>query len=501
MHPRDYTAFTKPIPTLPLEGWEEETAHSLQGSVRRGPGLQAPPLQQSAPSGLIRTQQALALQQLRIPAAPGYARSDGGVVLDRVLTTVGGRSWWLAVSARYRIQRWVRQVRGEADVAAAARMATDPDNTALGAHFRWAMTRRSVLAVKAEVPTVTRLPLPDKDLPEELNELSRRPPSLQASLRRSGPAHAASALLALNAETLGEGGGYKPHARLAALQWGTRDDLPAGARGVCESVADEAAPLLRFVQAGAAWDLRGAWRPRKRAYELKMAKRLAKEAAEQGSSSDGSDKESTSRALPLPSKDIGKRRGFSMFLSEPKFTVAASVGALAQLWKSGPEQPTLSAVPLASLSATGQLGRFMWPLLDYTEIGARLDLGVPKNGASLERLREQARPLAGGADPEAAAERPIPSVTSVWESMKAKPLLTLSLSQQVIGPLRARADVQIDPLSVDLSNGPQEAIRRAEPLQVIYGGDCMIPGLRGTARLAAWYSPQRQEGMMEVRMF
>jgi hypothetical protein len=38
-------------------------------------------------------------------------------------------------------------------------------------------------------------------------------------------------------------------------------------------------------------------------------------------------------------------------------------------------------------------------------------------------------------------------------------------------------------------------------LQTVYGGDVMVPGLRGVARLAAWYSPGRKEGMMEMRMF
>ena len=45
------------------------------------------------------------------------------------------------------------------------------------------------------------------------------------------------------------------------------------------------------------------------------------------------------------------------------------------------------------------------------------------------------------------------------------------------------------------------ASTRASLMDSVYGLDVALPGASGLARLVAWYSPGRREGMVEVRLF
>eukprot|EP00884_Botryococcus_braunii_P003685 jgi/Botrbrau1/13317/Bobra.0315s0015.1 len=85
--------------------WEQPIASSraIDGIARTLP-CEPPPLSQTAPSGLSRSQQLLAAQALHIPALPAFDGSHGGLVLDRVLAKLGGRNWWTALGARARVQ-------------------------------------------------------------------------------------------------------------------------------------------------------------------------------------------------------------------------------------------------------------------------------------------------------------------------------------------------------------------------------------------------------------
>lgn len=125
--------------------------------------------------------------------------------------------------------------------------------------------------------------------------------------------------------------------------------------------------------------------------------------------------------------------------------------------------------------------------------------------------------------------------TGAWHA------LTLSLSQQLLGPLRLCADwryelssshpLALPPLPraapVALSGGAAGAATaggllsgaaswvpdasacvarhvsgmRPQLLDSAVALDLVLPGSEGAARLVAWYSPQRREGMLELRLF
>jgi hypothetical protein len=68
---------------------------------------------------------------------------------------------------------------------------------------------------------------------------------------------------------------------------------------------------------------------------------------------------------------------------------------------------------------------------------------------------------------------------------KVATTVSASLSQQLVGPLRVRADARV-------------ALAGPTLLETSYGFDVALPP-GGVARLVAWYCPQRKEAMAEVR--
>jgi len=93
-------------------GQEETSPSTLSALTRRRPG-EPSPLPQKLPSGISRTEQLLGLQRyLNFPFVPSFVGGSGGLVLDRVVHTLGSRgsSWWATVTARLRAQRaWQQQ--------------------------------------------------------------------------------------------------------------------------------------------------------------------------------------------------------------------------------------------------------------------------------------------------------------------------------------------------------------------------------------------------------
>ncbi|CAI5478843.1 unnamed protein product [Closterium sp. Yama58-4] len=85
-------------------------------------------------SGIARSQQLLLLQKLLpIPFTPSYAADvddQGGWVVDRVLSGVGGRDWWATVMGRLRVQRmWRKHFQQQTN----ARLTSDSAHTAAAA--------------------------------------------------------------------------------------------------------------------------------------------------------------------------------------------------------------------------------------------------------------------------------------------------------------------------------------------------------------------------------
>ncbi|GLI59802.1 hypothetical protein VaNZ11_001767 [Volvox africanus] len=180
--------------------------------------------------------------------------------------------------------------------------------------------------------------------------------------------------------------------------------------------------------------------------------------------------------------------------------------------------------PFASAAASVQAGRFSGWLLDFTRVAAQLDCGLW--GPDAKSCEGNCAMGSGGRQRHPAFAL---GDIGAWHA------LSLSFSQQVIGPLRFVADwryqlASSNPLALPPPTqvAPEAQIRsaasaaaaasswfgsatgalashtggmRPQLLDAVYALDLAVPGLKGAARLVAWYSPQRREGMVELRMF
>ena len=132
---------------------EVESATAPDGHVRVHQS-QAAPFSVGLPSGLARSQQLYMMQRfLNIPATPSYVAKDDGLVLDRVVVNVGGRSWWQTLTLRLRAQRaWNTQ---EFSKGKPHQVLGDPSMYALGGRFRVGFGAHTVLRGLGELGSLS----------------------------------------------------------------------------------------------------------------------------------------------------------------------------------------------------------------------------------------------------------------------------------------------------------------------------------------------------------
>ena len=224
-------------------------------------------------------------------------------------------------------------------------------------------------------------------------------------------------------------------------------------------------------------------------------------------------------------------------------TAAARVGAAAAALADGDAwAPSLAGTALRVFGCAGatlQLGRFARPLLDYTHVSARLDLGLAAEsaggGSGVDDGLSFAHPLRDG-PPAVMTARAAATAAAMAAAAGSWHALSLSACQQVAGPLRARCDVRWAleatppapaPASSPTHSAPPIPLRRpgsarsrsgaaagaaaaaawtaargvrAARLETVYGLDYVLPGTEGTLRLCGWWSPARREAMCELRL-
>ena len=149
---------------------EVESAAAPDGHVRVHQS-QAPPFSLGLPSGLARSQQLYMMQRfLNIPATPSYVAKDHGLVLDRVVVNLGGRTWWHTLTLRLRAQRaWNTQ---EFSKGKPHQVLGDPSMYALGGRFRAGFGRDTVLKAVGELGSL-------KPWAERFRRLTGRDPNVQ----------------------------------------------------------------------------------------------------------------------------------------------------------------------------------------------------------------------------------------------------------------------------------------------------------------------------------
>lgn len=180
---------------------------------------------------------------------------------------------------------------------------------------------------------------------------------------------------------------------------------------------------------------------------------------------------------------------------------------LAEAW-----EPYLKGTALrvfASAGISGQVGRFTRPFLDYTSASCRLDIGLTT--PHLVGALPSALAVNNAAD-TSTVHRPDRHRAFALEGRGSWHALSVSLAQQVIGPIRARADFRfaLDPINIPQDARERSTLKglaqtafsvRPSLLEAVYGADAVLPGTGGAARVAMWWSPKRGEAMVELRMF
>ncbi|XP_027339045.1 protein TRIGALACTOSYLDIACYLGLYCEROL 4, chloroplastic [Abrus precatorius] len=188
---------------------------------------------------------------------------------------------------------------------------------------------------------------------------------------------------------------------------------------------------------------------------------------------------------------------YDMFLSNPNVSASGIVGAAATtafgdnsaraqvdgrqgffLQASGMKSSFLADV-FASASFTAQLGNFQKLFLDLTRFQARLDF--PSGFKFLSGATSLTQDLLNSQKPS-------------MEALQAIcPNATLSLQQQIVGPVSFRVD---SGFIIDLKN-PDWPIYAQEP---VFALEYALKVL-GSAKAVAWYCPKRQEFMTELRFY
>ena len=498
--------------------------------MRRVPGVPSP-LAQTLPSGLSRTEQLLIVQRhLDLPFVPSYVARHGGWVVDRVLHTLGSRGtrWWTTVTARLRAQQaLLQQMNGRKNVL------LDPDNYSLSCKARANLGLLGALAGVAELDSLQQLRALIKG--EELPT----PPQVRATLKKSVRAVDVSAEVALHTQYLDNVGAYKEVPRVISLDVGSsrRNDSLRYRAGVYQTInkahaeadveagAAEGPMLERSEFAQAAVSLEGEvdlWKARRAAAAGAGAPALPP--VHQGPFAWESDEE---EAKPKPLKRL--RRPINALLSKPKVSLAGVVGGLVQAplrpiqrfheseTYDFPTRPPLNTLEealreskkrlFASCCLNVQLGSFSRQLFDYTGVSLRVDAGLPVLGYNAV---SRAGPISRSDSSNHLARVPsqVPKCIFAQATSSYDSTLSVSLSQQLVGPLRARVDTTYD-VSVNPKHQSLAAVRKAplavardsvKPLETVYGLDMTVPGSSGAARFVVWYAPTRKEGMGEVRL-
>lgn len=160
----------------------------------------------------------------------------------------------------------------------------------------------------------------------------------------------------------------------------------------------------------------------------------------------------------------------------------------------------------SSIGISAQVGNFIKPVLDFSSASVRLDFGL-NSVYSIGNL-----PTSANTSALDMTSRPDKHRAFAIEGKGTWHSCTVSIAQQIIGPLRGRADLRfaLDPTNVPQNQGERSTLKgiaqtalsiRPSLLETMYGADVIVPGSKGAARVAMWWSPKRREGMMELRLF
>jgi hypothetical protein len=190
-------------------------------------------------------------------------------------------------------------------------------------------------------------------------------------------------------------------------------------------------------------------------------------------------------------------------------SLASLSSQIAEAW-----EPYLKGTALrifASAAVSGQFGRFSRNFLDFSAFSLRADVGLTSPHVVGVALNPAALAAATYSTSESQT-RPDRHRAFALEGRGSWHSLSVSLAQQVAGPVRARCDLRfaLDPTNVPEDEGQRSTLRglaqtalsvRPCLLETVWGMDSVLPGTGGGVRVAVWWAPKRKEAMAELRLF
>lgn len=477
---------------LAAQFWNEEvqSARSLDAVMHALP-KQAPALGMVQGTHLSRSQQLLLLQRmLWIPCTPSYvvdSDNGGGLVLDRVLASTGGSHWWTTLTGRVRAQRLFGKVghqqKDTVNDNSQSRAPTVKRKKWLDYAGRLLDSSLYALCLRSRIQLGPHTSL---SASSELDSLSSTTDHEEADFDDRLPWRGRVALRHKMQQhhLIMEAAWHQCFVDREARYW----EVPQAVSVDVVSARPTAGLRYRLgVHQSAGVPVESGGEVRARKVPLGALPGTWFQAAA-----------SLEKSLNLWKDGLHLRHAsgkpYSVLGTSPHLSISGIVGGLVsaslepkfenygfrstvryqaledsdqQELKPEISQP-VSADLFASLGLSAQLGLFQRPVLDFTKLDVRVDLGA------------------------AAATMSSRSATAHQRDENGFPSLVVSLQQQVVGPVRARIDSR---LALDPS-APREWPYMQE---LVYGLDYCLESL-GAAKVCVWYSPTRREGMAELRI-
>jgi len=456
---------------------EVESATAPDGHVRVHQS-QAAPFSVGLPSGLARSQQLYMMQRfLNIPATPSYVAKDDGLVLDRVVVNVGGRSWWQTLTLRLRAQRaWNTQ---EFSKGKPHQVLGDPSMYALGGRFRVGFGAHTVLRGLGELGSLSGAVEDFRRFKKNLSRFGGGGDDADAS-RAANAAHKshksgddtfrgrvqlqtkafAGHLVSLDASlreryqtprkyidgpsfvgaSVRSRGQNWFNYRLGVRHW-LEHTLPAFEMSDLRLVLRP--PPRREATAGCSVEHQATlWRGERRAAPRGKGRRPGGYAA-----------------LPqTPCVVVGGLVGATarVALADSRAQVGSQTGSQTERETNASRESVVRDALVRgdvdyrhclSLTAHASVGSFARPLLDYTALDVRYDLGSASGpggpGSSLQSQNPPIVPDARDA-PRTAMERMVAAGFDGRVRVESE-TVTAGITQQILGPVRARAELRFSP--------------------------------------------------------
>ena len=483
------------------DGGEIASSGAIDGSARAMGGMETSGdgvghFSMRVPSGLSRSQQVFLAQKLfNAPAVPSFARDEGGMVLDRVIANVGSGRWWTTVTARVRAQRaWNTE---QVQEGKAHRALLDASMYALGGRFRMNLLENVALKAVGELGSaraitraITKKFVKKNETKSDAIEVNtgeaREDARARVLLQAKIPRHVINAELSHNE------------------RFETKKSHVDGPTSASVSLASRGRRMINYRVMARKW-LGTELKPFESAPDGEMQKPPRNEVL---------------GGVSVEQQVIlwhGRRRrkrastsavsGYTALPQVPTIAVGGIFGTVAR--KSLDEDYTdgdeVRLQNFASIALHSQIGSFSRPLFDFTSVNLRLDAGSVGNPYKPLDASEQ-KPMSLGDRLITADGRLKASPTSV----------TISFAQQLLGPLRFRTEVRTSGAeALAATCAGLSAIKQRKPMaqvrdvfkkevaspEVLYGLDCPLPPMLGSARAVVWYNATRQDAFAEIRLF